>query len=57
MNAKETQLMLDEKDYRDKDGNRLKVDGAWGTKTIYAANQYIGDCHGNDVMSLFGERK
>ena len=53
MDAKETQTMLNDKGHTDKDGNVLDVDGVWGPKTIYAANQYIGDCHGNDVMSLF----
>ena len=54
MNAKQTQLMLNDKGHTDRDGNVLVVDGAWGPKTIYAVKQYIGDCHGNDVMSVFG---
>ena len=57
MDAKETQLMLNDKGHTDKDGNVLDVDGVWGPKTIYAVNQYVGDCHGNETFNtndLFG---
>ena len=54
MDAEQTQLMLNDKGYTDKDGNVLDIDGVWGTKTIYAVNQYVGDCHAINVMDLFG---
>ena len=54
MDAEETQTLLRAKGITDRDGNEIDIDGAWGGKTIYGVNRYIGNCYGNDVMSLFG---
>jgi len=54
MTPMEAQEFLNKLDYRDNDGNKIKVDGAPGTSTWQGWCKYVGDCHGSSVMSLFG---
>lgn len=53
MTPMEAQKFLDKLDYRDNEGRKIKADGAPGTSTWQGWCKYVGDCHANDVMSLF----